>query len=242
MDARNGVITREVSPGREPDYQQWWRRLVAAVARFPGYEGATLVGPPHGEPGRRMLIVRFSDRRSLGQWVGSDERRSLTAEAASFSKEVYEEPSSLETWFAIPGMGAVEPPPRWKMALVTTPAAYILITLILAVLSPISESWPHAASNAAVTLLMVALLTYVAMPILTRLLRPWLYPSRIRQRPVPGKRSGAPIPLRQFTVKPGNHRVYGSPAGRLSDGPGITSLVGSRPTSHPDPAIAARHR
>lgn len=56
-----------------------------------------------------MLIVRFSDRRSLGQWVGSDERRSLTAEAASFSKEVYEEPSSLETWFAIPGMGAVEP-------------------------------------------------------------------------------------------------------------------------------------
>ena len=38
-----------------------------------------------------MLIVRFSDRRSLGQWVGSDERRSLTAEAASFSKEVYEE-------------------------------------------------------------------------------------------------------------------------------------------------------
>jgi antibiotic biosynthesis monooxygenase (ABM) superfamily enzyme len=175
------VITREVSPGREPDYQQWSRRLVAAVARFPGYEGATLVGPPHGEPGRRMLIVRFSDKRSLGQWVGSEERRSLTAEAASFSKEVYEEPSSLETWFAIPGLGAVEPPPRWKMALVTTPAAYILITLILAVLSPISESWPHAASNAAVTVLMVALLTYAAMPILTRLLRPWLYPGRLRR-------------------------------------------------------------
>jgi uncharacterized protein len=175
------VITREVSPGREPDYQQWSRGLVAAVARFPGYEGATLLGPPHGEPGRRMLILRFSDKRSLGRWVDSDERKSLTAEAARFSKEVYEEPSSLETWFAIPGLGAVEPPPRWKMALVTTPAAYILITLILAVLSPISESWPHAASNAVVTVLMVALLTYVAMPILTRLLRPWLYPGRPRR-------------------------------------------------------------
>jgi antibiotic biosynthesis monooxygenase (ABM) superfamily enzyme len=175
------VITRDVSPGREPDYQQWSRRLVAAVARFPGYEGATLVGPPHGEPGRRMLILRFSGKRSLRRWVDSDERKSLTAEAAKFSNEVYEEPSSLETWFAIPGLGAVEPPPRWKMALATTPAAYILITLILAVLSPISESWPHAASNAVVTVLMVALLTYVAMPILTRLLRPWLYPSRTRK-------------------------------------------------------------
>jgi antibiotic biosynthesis monooxygenase (ABM) superfamily enzyme len=28
---------------------------------------------------------------------------------------------------------------------------------------------------------MVALLTYVAMPILTRLLRPWLYPGRPRK-------------------------------------------------------------
>jgi antibiotic biosynthesis monooxygenase (ABM) superfamily enzyme len=29
--------------------------------------------------------------------------------------------------------------------------------------------------------LMVALLTYAAMPILTRLLRPWLYPGRPRK-------------------------------------------------------------
>ena len=82
-----------------------------------------------------MLILRFSDKRSLRRWVDSDERKSLTAEAAKFSKEAYEQPSSLETWFAIPGLGAVEPPSRWKMALVTTPAAYILITVILAALS-----------------------------------------------------------------------------------------------------------
>jgi antibiotic biosynthesis monooxygenase (ABM) superfamily enzyme len=176
------VITREVSPGREPDYQQWSRGLVAAVARFPGYEGATLLGPPHGQLGRHMLILRFSDKRSLQRWVDSDERKSLTAEAAKFSKEVYEQPSSLETWFAVPGLGAVAPPPRWKMALVTTPAAYILITAILAVLSPISESWPQIASNAVVTALMVALLTYVAMPTLTRVFRQWLYPNQTRLR------------------------------------------------------------
>jgi uncharacterized protein len=174
------VITREVVAGRDPDYQEWSKRLLAAVARMPGYQGATLVGPPHDQPGRRMLILRFADRPSLRRWVDSDERRSLTAEAAAFSKEVYEEPSSLETWFTIPGMGAVQPPPRWKMALATTPAAYLLILAIVAVLEPFSGSWPNAASNAVVTVLMVALLTYVAMPFVTRLLRSWLYPPRDR--------------------------------------------------------------
>jgi antibiotic biosynthesis monooxygenase (ABM) superfamily enzyme len=32
---------------------------------------------------------------------------------------------------------------------------------------------------------MVVLLTYVAMPLVTRALRPWLYPSRARRR-LPG--------------------------------------------------------
>jgi hypothetical protein len=41
-----------------------------------------------------MLILRFSDKQSLRRCVGSDERKSLTAEAAEFSKEAYEEPSS----------------------------------------------------------------------------------------------------------------------------------------------------
>ena len=141
------VITREVLPGREGDYQQWSSRLLAAAARLPGYEGATLIGPPHGEPGRHLLILRFSDKTSLRRWVDSDERKSLTAEAAAFSRHVYEEPSSLETWFAIPGLGAVQPPPRWKMALATTPAAYVLILAILAVLSPVSDSWPRPAST-----------------------------------------------------------------------------------------------
>jgi uncharacterized protein len=73
------------------------------------------------------------------------------------------------------------------MALATTPAAYVLILAILAALSPISESWPRAASNAVVTVLMVALLTWVAMPLVTRVLRPWLYPSVTRQSRALGK-------------------------------------------------------
>jgi antibiotic biosynthesis monooxygenase (ABM) superfamily enzyme len=176
------VVTREVSPGHEPDYDDWARRLVAEAARLPGYEGSTLVGPPRGDAGRRMLIMRFSDRDSLRRWNDSGRRKSLTAEADRFSSHVYEEPSSLETWFTIPGMGAVEPPPRWKMALVTTPAAYVLILLILLALAPVTDDLPFALRDAVVTVLMVVALTWVAMPLLTRLLRRWLYPGAVRRR------------------------------------------------------------
>jgi antibiotic biosynthesis monooxygenase (ABM) superfamily enzyme len=64
------------------------------------------------------------------------------------------------------------------MTLATTPATYVLILLILLALSPVTESWPLTASNAVVTVLMVVALTYLAMPLVTRLLRPWLYPRR----------------------------------------------------------------
>ena len=186
------VITREIFSGREEDYRRWSQRLLAAVAGLPGYQGATLIGPPDGDPGRHMLILRFADKQSLQCWNDSEQRNALTAESATFSKHVYDEPSSLETWFTIPGMGAVEPPPRWKMALVTAPAAFVLITAILAALSSIGETWPAAATNAVVTVLMIVLLTYVAMPILTRALRPWLYPSRTRRPRMPGTRTRAP--------------------------------------------------
>jgi antibiotic biosynthesis monooxygenase (ABM) superfamily enzyme len=186
------VITRDLLPDHDADYQEWSQRLIAAAAHVPGYEGATLVGPPHDEPGRRLMMLRFSDKEDLQRWVDSGERQALTAEADAFSTHVYEEPTSLETWFAIPGLGTVEPPPRWKMALVTAPASYVLAAIVLLALSPIIEDWPFLLANVVVTILLVLLLTYVAMPILTRLLRSWLYPSQAHQRGMVDNRSGAP--------------------------------------------------
>ena len=69
--------------------------------------------------------------------------------------------------------------------------AYVLILAILAVLSPISDSWPRAASNAVVTVLLTGLLTWVAMPIVTRVLRPWLYR---RQRRISSDQPRSPGP------------------------------------------------
>ena len=64
--------------------------------------------------------------------------------------------------------------PRYKLALLTWVAAYTLITTFLALLGPTIAGWPLAVRTLVLSVTMVAALTLVIMPRLTRLFRPWL--------------------------------------------------------------------
>ena len=64
--------------------------------------------------------------------------------------------------------------PRYKLALLTWVAAYALITTFLEVLGPTIADWPLAVRTLVLSVTMVAALTWVIMPRLTRLFRPWL--------------------------------------------------------------------
>ena len=65
-------------------------------------------------------------------------------------------------------------PRRYKLALLTWAAAYSVITLMLAVLGPAMASWPLALRTLLLSMTMVVALTWLIMPRLTRLFRPWL--------------------------------------------------------------------
>jgi hypothetical protein len=68
-------------------------------------------------------------------------------------------------------------PRRYKLALLTWGAAYAVITLILEVLGPTMASWPLEVRTLVLSVLMVASLTWLVMPAVTRLFRRWLYPA-----------------------------------------------------------------
>ena len=65
-------------------------------------------------------------------------------------------------------------PPRFKLALLTWAGAYPIITVILGLLGPELATLPLGLRTFVVSVLMVATLSWVVMPGLTRLLRPWL--------------------------------------------------------------------
>jgi hypothetical protein len=73
-----------------------------------------------------------------------------------------------------PATGTQSPPPRHKLALLTWLGAYPVITVILALLGPAIVQWPLALRTLVLSVLMVVTLTWLVMPGLTRVLRPWL--------------------------------------------------------------------
>jgi antibiotic biosynthesis monooxygenase (ABM) superfamily enzyme len=64
--------------------------------------------------------------------------------------------------------------PRWKTAVVVWVAIYPSITLVLWLAGPRMASWPLAVRTLAVTAFVVPLMAFVLLPVLQRLLGPWL--------------------------------------------------------------------
>jgi len=170
------VVRRNILQGHESDYDAWLRRFITALQAAPGYLSTTVIVPSEN-PSMRYILHRFTDTASMEAWEGSETRSKLLKEVNKYSSPYYEKATGLETWFAIPGMHAVTAPPRWKMALVTFLAAYLLSFFANLTLNPILVTTSLPVSNLIITLILVIGLTYFLMPAFSRLLRRWLYPT-----------------------------------------------------------------
>lgn len=65
-------------------------------------------------------------------------------------------------------------PPRYKLALVTWLGVYPTLTVILAVLGPTMETWPLPLRTLLVSVVMVVVLSWLILPLLTRVLQGWM--------------------------------------------------------------------
>jgi antibiotic biosynthesis monooxygenase (ABM) superfamily enzyme len=71
----------------------------------------------------------------------------------------------------------VRPPPRYKMVIVTIPVISILISTLIPqihILTGMLSIPPQIRLVIAITI-SVLLMTYVIMPLITKLLKPWLF-------------------------------------------------------------------
>jgi uncharacterized protein len=170
------LISRSIKPGYEKEYDDWLRRFLAFERRALGYLGTTVVIPGGTNSNIRYIIRRFTDRASMEIWDNSADVQKLLNEANRYSTRHYETATGLETWFVLPDLKTVVPP-RWKMAIVVFIAAYTTSLLSRSLLSPVYNEWPLVASTIISTTILVVSLTYFALPVLSRLLRRWLYPG-----------------------------------------------------------------
>jgi uncharacterized protein len=170
------VICRNLAAGHEKDYDDWLERFMISERQFPGYLGTTIIAPGGNTSTVRYVINRFSDQAALDVWENSKVARSLIDEVNKYS--TLQRVTGMETWFNLPNLNTINAPPKWKMAIVSFIAAYSISSVAHYVLSIYLGQRPLLI-ELLMTITLVIGLTYFAMPLLSRLLRRWLYPKSL---------------------------------------------------------------
>lgn len=168
------VVNRKIKPGCEWDYDAWLKRFLILERKVPGHLGTTTIMETGTDSTVRHIIHRFRDKASVEAWENSEELRKLLEEVNKYSTPNMEKATGLETWFNLPGLKTIAPPPKWKMAIVAFIGAYCISSLAQYILSSLLGQ-QRLLINLFMTIILVIGLTYCAMPLLSRLLRRWLY-------------------------------------------------------------------
>jgi uncharacterized protein len=169
------AITRRVRPGCEAEFQNALREFLQTSFAHGGVQGASMLTPPPGSDSREFGILRtFADEQERDTFYKSEMFKTWEERARTLTEgePVYRQLHGLEAWFRSPQ----RPPPRWKMAVATLLGVYPVSLLIGVVLSPTLKQLPLVLNLFVVSAIIVGLLTWVVMPLVTRLLHGWLNP------------------------------------------------------------------
>lgn len=172
------VITQLVKPGCETAYEAWLKDITSVARTYIGHMGTNVIRPQLGVRNEYVIIFRFDGYENLKAWMTSRDRESWLTQAKPLieSDPQIQEISGLEAWFSLPGQ-PLKTPPRYKIALLTWGAVFVLINLLSTFLVPLLRGLPPLIISLIITITMVLLLTYVVMPRISRLFSSWLYPK-----------------------------------------------------------------
>jgi antibiotic biosynthesis monooxygenase (ABM) superfamily enzyme len=174
------TIRRRVRAGREHAFEEALREFIPRALRHPGHLGAQVLRPMPGVSTPWLVVIKFQSKGHYDDFRTCAEYAQWTAQLRDLLEEepVYEEQSGLESWFVLPGDTSLPVLPRWKMALVTWLGVSVAVIGLQQLLGPLLSEWPYLVGALFFNALVVSLLTWGIMPLLTRLLRPWLFPRR----------------------------------------------------------------
>ena len=135
-----------------------------------------MLSAPQGDS--QYVLLRFASATDLDRWQRSGEYAALIREADALGPAggYSETETGMETWFTLPDKAAPSnPPAKWKMALTTWIGLFPIVVALGYVFRPFGL--PALLEQAVSTMIPVAMLTWVVMPVLTRLFYAWLYPE-----------------------------------------------------------------
>lgn len=154
------------------------REFIVFALSFPGNRGINVLRSEQANPREYTVVDRFADASSRKAFRSSEAYRQwmLRLGALTQTEPHIEEVGGTSGWFTLPEKPHALPPPRWKMAVVTFVGVYPLTSILPPLFRQMLPGWHSMALNLIVTGLVVACLTWLVMPGLTRVFRKWLFP------------------------------------------------------------------
>lgn len=187
-------ITRHLEAGHEAEMVSWLSAGITLAERFPGFLGAGWVRPD-SESETWHMLYRFADHDALLHWEQSPQRAWWRSSASGLGvvESRVEKRTGIEGWFDEPtttDVGDLRPapsvPPRWKQACVIFLIFFPLSLLVNWLGSTLLPDVVLPLRVLLSVLVMTPVMTYVALPWITRRMEWWLH-----GRPAPWGRATA---------------------------------------------------
>ena len=177
------IIRRTAQPGKEKQLEEWFSGISKVAHTFPGHMGETIIRPTNKANREYVIILRFDSFENLDAWQNSPERAVWLEKVNDITvgeADIKTVPG-MEYWFELPECPAANAPPKWKMALVI----FVVLTPLVILIGSISSTFfsgIHFHLRQIVSILTtVILMTWIVMPLVTKLLAPWLYKVKTKK-------------------------------------------------------------
>ncbi len=171
------IARRRALPGHEAEYEALVREMFGHLRGHRGFLGADLI-PPERPGDDYQVVVNFTSEDALAEWDASDDRATVHARMREHAEGEPEHRrlSGLEAWFAPAVVPASMHPPRHRMALVTWLGIWPTASLALWLVAPLLTRLhlPFLVVTLINTGLITLVMTYLVMPRLARVMRPFL--------------------------------------------------------------------
>jgi antibiotic biosynthesis monooxygenase (ABM) superfamily enzyme len=183
------IVKRIVKKDKIKEFEEWLSGISKEVSRQEGSMGIDIIRPNPTTNNKFKLeyvvIFRFNSYDNLAKWEKSRIRNEWLQNGR---KLVEADPdvqklTGLEFWFTpyfkdeSSPMIPLNPPPRYKMVIVTIPIISILLMTLVPQIHILTGmlSIPFPVRLVIALTITVLLMTYVIMPLLTKLLKSWLF-------------------------------------------------------------------
>jgi len=177
------IVTRRAKRDKIEQFEKWMDGIIHEAMKFEGHMGVNIIRPSEPSNPEYTIIFRFDNVENLSKWERSEIRKKWIKESKYVAEgdAKIEKQTGLEFWFTPlrTNEQVVAIPPRYKMAVVTGAVVFVLISTLLPQIRQLTVTLPAVLSTLVGVVIMVLLMTYVVMPTVTKLLRPWLSKKKL---------------------------------------------------------------